>query len=42
MKTNDIVLMTDLVSGASNLIKIGDGTQNVKGLGVLDFERLKM
>ena len=41
MKTDDLVLITDLRSNTSYLVKLGTGTQNVKGLGVLDFERVK-
>ena len=41
MDAGDLVLMTDLKTSYGHLVRIGGGTQTVKGLGVLDFDRLR-
>ena len=40
MEEQELVLLTNLEKGESYLVKIGRGTEKVRGLGVLDFDRL--
>jgi len=40
MEENDLVLLTDLATNENYLVKAGKGTSKIKGLGVLDLDKL--
>jgi tRNA (adenine57-N1/adenine58-N1)-methyltransferase len=40
MEENELVLLTNLEKGESHLVRIGKGAEKVRGLGVIDFDKL--